>query len=152
MKCVFLRSALLGGIALAILPVWVWANGEVPAPTPVIRTSTGEDSVEKQQQRQLAIKAQEKKDAMEEVNALIVDSYKALLDKILGQLYANIAEASKGDRSVQILTLSKVRDNLDQKLDALDEQNITPNRKKILQGVYFYLKSNVELRIQSLQK
>lgn len=89
---------------------------------------------------------------MEEVNALIVDSYKALLDKILGQLYANIAEASKGDRSVQILTLSKVRDNLDQKLDALDEQNITPNRKKILQGVYFYLKSNVELRIQSLQK
>jgi hypothetical protein len=86
------------------------------------------------------------------VNALIVDSYKTLLDKVLEQLYANVAEASRGDKSVQIRALTRVRDDLDKQLDGLEDENITPNRKKILQGVYFYLKSNVELKIQSLQK
>ena len=104
------------------------------------------------QKQVLALKAQEQKQAVEEVNALIVDSYKTLLDKVLDQLYLNINEASKGDKSVQIRALSKVRDDLDKKLDGLEDENITPNRKKILQGVYFYLKSNVELKIQGLQK
>jgi hypothetical protein len=100
----------------------------------------------------LDIKNQEQQQAVEEVNMLILDSYKTLLDKILDQLFINIAEASKGDKGIQVRALSKVRDNLDQKLDSLDEESITPNRKKILQGVYFYLKSNVEIKIQDLQK
>lgn len=104
------------------------------------------------QKQVLALKTQEQKQAVEEVNALIVDSYKTLLDKVLDQLYLNIHEASKGDKGVQIRALSKVRDDLDKKLDGLEDENITPNRKKILQGVYFYLKSNVELKIQGLQK
>ena len=54
--------------------------------------------------------------------------------------------------SAQVRALSKVRDDLDKKLDSLEDEDITPNRKKILQGVYFYLKSNIELRIQMLQK
>jgi hypothetical protein len=169
MKRFLLRSMTMGGIALAIFPISAWANGEGSGASaaikvstgsnvegtgsiPLVKPPTGEDLAEQRKQEAIATEAQQKKEAVEEVNALIVDSYKALLDKILNQLYANIAEASRGNRSAQIDTLSKVRDNLVQKLDALEEQNITPNRKKILQGIYFYLKSSVESRIQGLQE
>lgn len=110
------------------------------------------DKASVRQQQALTTRSLEQKQAMEEVNALIVDSYKTLLDKVLNQLYLNIREASKGDIGIQIRALSKVRDDLDKKLDSLEDEDITPNRKKILQGVYFYLKSNIELRIQVLQK
>lgn len=112
-----------------------------------IQSGTSENS----QKQQLALKAQEQKQAVEEVNALILDSYKTMLDKVLNQLYANIAEASKGNVSVQVKALSKVRDDLDKQLDRLEEEKITPNRKKILQAVYFYLKTNVEEKMRELQ-
>jgi len=150
-----LRTLVLGSIVLMTLPVSAWASQTKPQPQLLAvsnRSAVAPEDTAAKQKQQLALKAQEQKEAVEEVNALIVDSYKALLDKVLDQLYANVAEASRGDRSVQVRALTKVRDDLDKQLDGLEDENITPNRKKILQGVYFYLKSNVEQKIQTLQK
>ena len=81
---------------------------------------------------------------MEEVNSLIIGSYKSRLDRVLDDLYNNIEEASKGSVIVEITALKKVRNDLDDRLDNLSEESISPNRRKILTGVYFYLKSNIE--------
>lgn len=77
-------------MAFALLPLSAWAStGENPIVTPP--KNVQEASA---RQKQLTLKAQEQKAAVEEVNALIVDSYKTLLDKVLDQLYTNIAQAS----------------------------------------------------------
>lgn len=152
MALIRLRTLVLGSIALMSLPVSTWANDVRPMRNVAVRTTQVAADDAARQKQQIALKTQEQKEAVEEVNALIVDSYKALLDKVLEQLYANVAEASKGDRGVQVRALTKVRDDLDAQLDELENENITPNRKKILQGVYFYLKSNVEQKIRTLQK
>lgn len=47
--------------------------------------------------------------------------------------------------------LTKVRSDLDDKLDALADADVTENRKKILLGVYFYLKSSIEAQIKDLK-
>lgn len=140
------------GIALAI-PVSTYAASPTsPGKTTIKYAAAAQNNVpENSQKQQLALKAQEQKAAVEEVNALILDSYKTMLDKVLNQLYTNIAEASKGNVSVQIKALSKVRDDLDKQLDRLEEEKITPNRKKILQAVYFYLKTNVEEKMRELR-
>ena len=136
-------------------PISTWAStGDIPV---TARPTSVPDSISKQKQPPLKsqeqpLKSKEQQAAVEEVNALIVDSYKTLLDKVLDQLYTNISQASAGDKNVQIRALSKVRDNLDKQLDKLEDGTITPNRKKILQGVYFYLKSNVEQKIIKLQE
>ena len=44
--------------------------------------------------------------------------------------------------------LTRVRDDLDNRLDALEETNISSNRRKILTGVYFYLKTDIEEKIR----
>lgn len=46
--------------------------------------------------------ASEKKRAIEDVNTLIIDSYRNRLDKTLVELYDNIRIATKGDESAQI--------------------------------------------------
>jgi hypothetical protein len=92
----------------------------------------------------------EKQKAVEEVNSLIIGSYKSRLDRVLDDLYSNIEEASKGSVTFQITALQKVRDDLDEGLDSLSEESISPNRRKILTGVYFYLKSNIEGRIRMI--
>lgn len=148
MKTFLLRTSCMGIIAFALSPLSTWASSGDNNPG-VSTKNTQESSA---RQKQLTLKAQEQKAAVEEVNALIVDSYKTLLDKVLDQLYTNIAQASSGDKGVQIRALSKVRDDLDKQLDKLEDGSITPNRKKILQGVYFYLKSNVEQKIKGLQE
>jgi hypothetical protein len=92
----------------------------------------------------------EQQKAVEEVNSLIIGSYKSRLDRVLDDLYFNIEEASKGSVTFQIAALQKVRDDLDEGLDWLSEESISPNRRKILTGVYFYLKSNIEGRIRAI--
>jgi hypothetical protein len=54
---------------------------------------------------------------VEEVNSLIIGSYKSRLDRVLDDLYFNIEEASKGSVTFQIAALQKVRDDLDEGLD-----------------------------------
>jgi hypothetical protein len=94
----------------------------------------------------------EQKRAVEEVNTLIIDSYRARLDQVLEELYANIAKASKGNRAAQVKALIIVRDDLDARLDAISEANVTANRKKILMGVYFYLKTNIDEKVRQIQE
>jgi hypothetical protein len=98
------------------------------------------------------VNALEQKRAVEEVNTLIIDSYRARLDQVLEELYANIAKASKGNRAAQVKALIIVRDDLDARLDAISEANVTANRKKILMGVYFYLKTNIDEKVRQIQE
>ncbi len=93
----------------------------------------------------------EQKKAVEEVNTLIIDSYRARLDKVLEELYTNITTATKGNIKSQVNALIIVRDDLDVRLDTLAESNVTANRKKILTGVYFYLKTNIDERVREIQ-
>jgi hypothetical protein len=114
------------GTASALFVPSSFASSRV-ADTKTVNTSTAE------QQR-----------AVEEVNSLIIGSYKSRLDRVLDDLYNNIEVASKGSVTFQVSALQKVRDDLDERLDSLSEESVSPNRRKILTGVYFYLKSNIE--------
>lgn len=78
-------------MAFALSPLSAWASTGDNNPIHVSPKNAQETSA---RQKQLTLKAQEQKAAVEEVNALIVDSYKTLLDKVLDQLYTNIAQAS----------------------------------------------------------
>lgn len=91
MKTFLLRTSFFGIIAFALFPLSTWASTGDNNPIGVSLKNTQEATA---RQKQLALKAQEQKAAVEEVNALIVDSYKTLLDKVLDQLYTNIAQAS----------------------------------------------------------
>ena len=88
--------------------------------------------------------------SVEEVNSLIIDSYRSRLDRVLDELYANIEIAAQGDDKISIRALTRVRDDLDDRLDALAEAKISSNRRKILTGVYFYLKSNIEEKMREM--
>lgn len=96
-------------------------------------------------------KTVEKRRAIEDVNALIIDSYRVQLDRILKELYENIRIATKGNADAQIKILDSVRSDLDNRLDTLSAGNVSGNRKKILMGVYFYLKSRIEARMEELK-
>jgi hypothetical protein len=89
--------------------------------------------------------------ASEDLNTIIVDSYTARLDKVLQQLYINIDSASKWNKYLQIRALEKVRNDLDERLDIIAESKLSTNRKKILVGVYLYLKTDIELRIKNIE-
>ena len=97
------------------------------------------------------VTALEKRRAIEDINALIIDSYRTRFDKILVELYKSIAISTKDDIAAQIQILTKVRSDLDDKLDALSDASVSENRKQILLGVYFYLKSEIEMKIRELQ-
>ncbi len=93
----------------------------------------------------------QKKKSIEEVNTLIIDSYRTRLDRVLDTLYANIRLASRGNIDLQIESLTQVQADLDEKLDLLNNSEMSDNRKKILLGVYFYLKSNIEEEVSRLK-
>ena len=129
----FLQTAVLSSIWAFFLASTAFAAPSTPAPS----VASSNAAIEKQK-------------AVEEVNSLIIGSYKSRLDRVLDDLYTNIEEASKGSVTFQITALQKVRDDLDEGLDGLSEESISPNRRKILTGVYFYLKSNIEGRIRMI--
>ena len=98
----------------------------------------------------LAVNSDQNK-ASEDINTIIIDSYTARLDKVLQQLYINIDSASKGNKYLQIRALENVRNDLDTRLDAIADSKLSSNRKKILVGVYLYLKTDIELRIKNVE-
>ncbi len=98
------------------------------------------------------IQKQEKQKAIEDVNTLIIESYRAQLDRILEELFVTISTATKGNANPQIEVLTQLRNDLDARLDALSDTKVSENRKKILLWIYFYLKSRIETRIDELRK
>ena len=66
-------------------------------------------------------------------------------------LYTNIRIAARGNIDIQIDSLSQVQSDLDDKLDSINASEMSENRKKILLGVHFYLKSNIEEEIERLK-
>ena len=142
MKCILRPSIYL----LALLLGGIYGVGSVSAATPAIRSTQPQKSIPT-----VTAEQSQKKKTMEEVNTLIIDSYRTRLDRVLEMLYTNIRIAARGNIDIQIDSLSQVQSDLDDKLDSINASEMSENRKKILLGVHFYLKSNIEEEIERLK-
>ncbi len=143
-----LLAALIFFVVLVSAPSALAANSKTT--TKVVKPQIASVPDDKLVEKAEKAESVEKQRAIDDVNMLIIDSYKARLDKTLNELYDNIRIATKGDRDAQIKILTKVRADLDDKLDALADADVSENRKKILLGVYFYLKTSIEAQIHDL--
>lgn len=140
----FLRSILILCVLLAgVKSVYADDAAEVATGTVVGsgETSTGTTTSD-----------QEKEKTMNDINAFLIESYKLKIDKIFSDLAASLDRATKGDVDGQIKIYEKIRSDIHGKVDLIDQKNISPNRRKVLEAVFGYIETVVNESIDKLAK
>ena len=78
----------------------------------------------------------ERQKTYDNMNALLIQSYKTKLDKILSDVYSSVENVAKEDPALQAAILERIAEEIDAKIANLEKQTISPNRKKILLSIF----------------
>lgn len=93
----------------------------------------------------------ERQKAMDDVNAFLIESYKIKLDRSLAGVYESVRVAAKDDPAVQAVLLRRILAEIESKVSILTTRPVSPNRKKILLAVFYYMRSEIESKVRLLE-
>ena len=121
-------------------------------PKPVMKTSVlPETSASGSEEETPQIMAERQK-TYDTMNTLLIQSYKTKLDKILSDVYVSVENVAKEDPAPHAAILEKIAEEIDKKMESMEKQGISPNRKKILVSIFTYLKSDILMKAEDLKQ
>lgn len=82
-------------------------------------------------------------ESVSDLNDFIVDLYKPKIDKLLEDFQSATYKATKGNVRSEVATYVRLGETVEKRIDALEDQKLTPNRKAILKGVLEYLYARI---------
>lgn len=127
-------------MACFLLPSGVFAASGEDTPKPVMKTSILPETNSASGNEESTGSMAERQKTYDNMNTLLIQSYKTKLDKILSDVYNSVEHVAKEDPALQAAILEKIAEEIDKKMDGMEKQGISPNRKKILVSIFTYLK------------
>jgi hypothetical protein len=85
----------------------------------------------------------------DEINAFLIQAYRARIDQILADLRKNIAAYPL---EIQIRVLKQVRISINEKIEELYSKDISDIRRKILSNILEYIIDEVQKDIRALEQ
>jgi len=138
--------------ACFFVPSGVFAAEGNDTTKPVMKTSVLPDTTSASGSEESTGAIAERQKTYDNMNTLLIQSYKTKLDKILSDVYDSVENVAKEDPALQAAILEKIAEEIDKKMEGMEKQGVSPNRKKILVSIFTYLKSDILTKAEDLKQ
>ena len=87
---------------------------------------------------------------IEDINNFLIESYKIKIDKILADLNTSIDRATNNDPVAKTKLLTKIRAEINAKIQIINSRRVSENRRFILSSIFLYIQENLDAEIQKI--